>query len=104
MNTEPDSDLLRRYTASRDEAAFRALAARYSGLVYHTALRITADAELARDVCQAVFLALARKASRLHADGGIAGWLHRAAVLEARKEVLKMLSATPQRAVDTAED
>ncbi len=84
MATESDSELLRRFTDLGDEQAFCALARRYSGLVYHTALRSTGDAELARDVCQAVFLALARKAKHLDAArGGLAGWLHRAAVFEA---------------------
>jgi RNA polymerase sigma factor (sigma-70 family) len=83
-DTAMDAELLRRFTQRGDHAAFRALAERYSGLVYHTALRSTGDVELARDVCQGVFLVLARKAARLDASGGLAGWLHRAAVLEAR--------------------
>ena len=82
--TLSDADLLRRFAGGGEESAFRVLTDRYQGLVYHTALRSTGDAELAQDVCQAVFVLLARKAGKLHAEGGLAGWLHRAAVLETR--------------------
>lgn len=79
-----DDELLKRFTADGDEAAFRTLAGRHTGLVYHTALRSTADPEIAREVCQSVFLLLAQKSARLDASGGLAGWLHRTATLQAR--------------------
>ncbi|MES2709444.1 MAG: RNA polymerase sigma factor [Verrucomicrobiota bacterium] len=79
-----DAELLKRFTADGDEAAFRALAGRHSGLVYHTALRSTADPETAREVCQSVLLLLAQKSARLDASRGLAGWLHRTATLQAR--------------------
>ena len=82
--TSTDTELLRRYSSSGDEIAFRALAERHAGLVYHTALRCTSEPELASDVCQSVFLLLSQKASRIDAAGGLAGWLHRTAVFHAR--------------------
>ncbi|RYD26760.1 MAG: sigma-70 family RNA polymerase sigma factor, partial [Verrucomicrobiaceae bacterium] len=84
FTTMTDAELLKRFTADGDETAFRTLAGRHSGLVYHTALRSTADPETAREVCQSVFLLLAQKSARLDASQGLAGWLHRTATLQAR--------------------
>ena len=78
-----DAELLHRFASQQDEAAFRALADRYAGLVYHTAWRCTSDAELSREVSQSVFTLLAQKAARLDAGQGLAGWLHRTATLAA---------------------
>lgn len=81
-----DDELLKRFLSGQDESAFRSLAQRHAGLVYHAALRVTRDPEAAREVSQAVFLLLARKAGKLTAvtGGGLAVWLHRAATLQAR--------------------
>ncbi len=81
-----DAELLEEYRARNDGQAFRVLMTRHAGLVYHTALRHTGDPETARDVSQMVFSLLARKASRLRGGEGLAGWLHRAAVFQARNE------------------
>ena len=54
-------------------------------MVYHTALRLTANPSLAEEVTQNVFTILARKAPRLQAGSGIGGWLHRTATYEASK-------------------
>ena len=86
---EPDdSELLRRYVRDKDEDAFSLLVRRHIDLVYATAVRTLGGASAAAsDVAQEVFLSLARKAAWLGAEGSLAGWLHRAAVLAARQRM-----------------
>ena len=71
-----DWQLLEAYATQRSQAAFARLVARYSDLVYHTALRRTRRAELSEDVAQAVFIALARSAARLRPRESLGAWLH----------------------------
>ena len=47
---------------------------------FQTCLRETGDRALAEDASQVVFVLLARKASQLHGEGTLAGWLFRAAL------------------------
>jgi len=82
--TIPDGQLLEAHVARRDEAAFAQLVRRHVDLVFGTALRILGDRTAAEEVAQNVFVTLARKAASIRAGDGLAGWLHRAAVLEAR--------------------
>lgn len=79
MSDEPDSnELLRAYAARQDEAAFSQLVRRHVDLVFSTARRqLSGDADAARDVSQAVFCDLARKARDIPRDIPIAGWLYR---------------------------
>lgn len=83
----PDSQLVRAYAADRSESAFQALVARHIHLVYATALRQVGDTGIAEEVTQNVFVTLARKAPRLVGMETLAGWLHRAAILEAKARV-----------------
>jgi len=96
---------LRDYVDNKSEAAFEALVKRHVDMVYATALRQARDPHLAQDISQAVFLLLARKASRLRSSVILGGWLYRTAnfvasrALRARvrqyqneKEALSMLS------------
>ncbi len=71
-----DQSLLVAYVKGQDDA-FRAVLERHAGLVYGVALRLTGDAEAAREVVQDVFLVLARKARRLTDHPSVAAWLHR---------------------------
>ena len=78
MNLTDNRKLLRDYTDSGDEAAFRELVERYIDLVYSTALRrVGGNAVLAEDATQAVFTDLAHKARSLHEVEFLGGWLHR---------------------------
>src|SRR5262245_54879081 len=81
----PDAELLRRYAEARDEAAFGALMRRHGRVVWGAALRRTADRQAAEDVFQATFLALARRAGRLHTRTSLAGWLYTVGVRLARR-------------------
>ena len=72
-----DSELLQRYAAERDEAAFAELVRRHVNLVHSAALRqLNGDAQLAEDAAQLVFVDLARKASALRHQRVLAGWLY----------------------------
>jgi RNA polymerase sigma factor (sigma-70 family) len=85
MSSVPqDAQLVTAYAAEGSETAFRSLVARHVSLVYATALRQVGDRGLAEEITQNVFVALARKAGRLGRSETIAGWLHRAAILESK--------------------
>jgi hypothetical protein len=60
------AELLRLYATTGSETTFKDLVDQYLPLVYSAALRQTnGDRELAKDVAQAVFIDLARKANKL---------------------------------------
>lgn len=81
----PDEDLLNAFVKSHDEQAFRGLAERYSGLIFHTALRTLGDRTLAEDVAQRVLGVLAKKASHVaRGNSPLPAWLHRTTILEAK--------------------
>src|SRR5580704_3310925 len=82
-----DADLLRRYASERSEEAFAELVNRHAGLVYGAALRQSADATLAEDIAQTVFVILARKAAGLSPKVYLAGWLYRTAHFVASRAV-----------------
>jgi len=70
-----DSELLRRYGASRDGAAFALLVRHHLDLVYSAAVRRVGDRHLAEDVTQAVFVILATKPKSAAKSPSLAGWL-----------------------------
>src|SRR4051812_24317816 len=74
---ESDSELLRRYSSERDEAAFTELVERHVNLVYAVACREShGDPANAQDITQLVFIELARKARRLTDHPALGGWLY----------------------------
>lgn len=77
MNPRPDSQLLLDFAERRSDAAFAELVRRHLNLVHAAALRITRDPDLAKDVSQAVFIALANQAGKLAGHAVLVGWLHR---------------------------
>lgn len=82
-----DCDLLRDYVEHQNEAAFTELVHRHINLVYGTATRVVHDAHLAKDVSQAVFLRLARKAGSVRDGNALPGWLYRATLFAAADSV-----------------
>jgi RNA polymerase sigma factor (sigma-70 family) len=76
---QTDSLLLKAYVERRHEAAFNELVHRHVDLVYSAAIRMVHDPQLAEDVTQGAFIALARQASELRERATLAGWLHRTA-------------------------
>jgi RNA polymerase sigma factor (sigma-70 family) len=87
-----DRDLLRRFTARRDEEAFATLFRRHGAMVLGVATRVLGQHADAEDVRQATFLLLAKKAGALPWYDSVAGWLHGAAhrlALQSRRAALR---------------
>lgn len=80
-----DQQLLQEYTDRGSEEAFRALVDRYLGLVYSAAHRQVHDDGLAKDVSQAVFFLLARKAGGMPRQSRLSGWLYQTTCFVARR-------------------
>ena len=70
-----DYTLLREYLDRGSEAAFAELVSRHTDSVYAAAWRQTGDAEAAKDITQAVFVLLARKASGFRSNIVLLSWL-----------------------------
>jgi RNA polymerase sigma factor (sigma-70 family) len=84
----PDAELLRAYAKDRSEPAFAELVRRHINLVYSVALRnLAGDTQLAEDVTQQVFTALAQKAGALSHHAVLGGWLYRCTQFAAAKTV-----------------
>jgi RNA polymerase sigma factor (sigma-70 family) len=71
-----DAELLRRFTAQRDAAAFAALVERHGGLVWSVCRRVLQRTEDVEDAFQATFLILIRKAKSVRKQGALASWLY----------------------------
>ncbi len=72
-----DAELLRRYAELHTNADFTEFVGRHFSFVYHAALRRTGGrADLAQDVAQYVFTAVAQNAAALSRHRVIAGWLN----------------------------
>lgn len=80
-----DFELLNRFSASRDEAAFEALVLRHGPMVQGVCRRILGDVHAAEDAFQAVFLVLARKSNSIRRPELLANWLYGVACRIARK-------------------
>lgn len=71
-----DGELLKRFRARRDEAAFRTLVQRHGAMVLAVCQRVLYDRHAAEDAYQATFLVLARKAGSIGRPELLANWLH----------------------------
>jgi RNA polymerase sigma factor (sigma-70 family) len=80
-----DRQLLERFVARRDEAAFATLVERHGPMVLAACRRVLRDAHEAEDACQATFLVLARKACSLRQPERLGNWLYGVAIRAARK-------------------
>jgi RNA polymerase sigma factor (sigma-70 family) len=74
-----DVDLLHRFAAEGDEAAFEVLVWRHGAMVLGVCERVLGRGADADDAFQAVFLTLVRKAGSVRDGGALAGWLFRVA-------------------------
>ncbi len=71
-----DRELLLRFCQCRNEQAFVALIARHGPMVQRVCQRKLNNQQDVEDVFQAVFMVLARKASRVRWQSSIANWLY----------------------------
>ncbi|MCI0682354.1 MAG: sigma-70 family RNA polymerase sigma factor [Gemmataceae bacterium] len=71
-----DGELLERYRARRDEAAFEALVRRHGPMVLGVCRRILRNHADADDAFQATFLVLVRKAGAIRRKGMVGNWLY----------------------------
>jgi RNA polymerase sigma factor (sigma-70 family) len=74
-----DRQLLKRYSAQRDEAAFAELVRRHGPTVLGVCRRVLRECHQAEDAFQATFLVLARKAGTVTWQASAGGWLFRTA-------------------------
>jgi len=85
MANAADRELLDRFIAGRDEAAFSELVARHGPLVMGVCRRILGNAQDAEDAFQATFIVLSKKAGSIRRLDSVSSWLHGVAVRIALK-------------------
>src|SRR5262245_59857184 len=71
-----DRELLARFVAGKDEAAFAVLVERHGPMVLGVCRRALGSAHDAEDACQAAFLVQAQKAGSIRKSTSLPSWLH----------------------------
>jgi RNA polymerase sigma factor (sigma-70 family) len=94
MMSEHETILLRQFAKTGDAEAFSEITRHYAGMVYGTCLRVTGDAERARDATQDTFFQLLKQAGKV--TGSLGGWLHQVATRRA-VDLVRRDSARRQR-------
>jgi DNA-directed RNA polymerase specialized sigma24 family protein len=74
-----DAQLLERFAAQRDEAAFEVLLWRHGPMVLGVGRRMLGNLHDAEDVLQATFLALVRQVGSISRRGSVGSWLYKVA-------------------------
>jgi RNA polymerase sigma factor (sigma-70 family) len=97
-----DAQLLERFVADKDEAAFEVLVWRHGPLVYRVCRRLLHRREDVEDAFQATFLALVRKAPAIRNRAAVGGWLHQVAHRVALRARAARRHAEPYPDVDIA--
>jgi RNA polymerase sigma factor (sigma-70 family) len=108
-NSLSDRQLLERFLATHEEAAFEALVRRHGPMVLGVCRRVLEHAQDAEDAYQATFLILVRKATSILLRETLASWLYgvayrtaqKARVAAARRRVKEKQMARPE-AIDDA--
>jgi RNA polymerase sigma factor (sigma-70 family) len=85
LRGEPDAEIVRRFAATQDDAAFRVIVERHGPMVLAVCRRALGCEFDAEDAAQATFLVFARTADSIRQAQSIGSWLHGVAVRVSRK-------------------
>jgi RNA polymerase sigma factor (sigma-70 family) len=76
LGDQSDRQLVERFLAARDEAAFEALLRRHASMVYRVCWRVLQQEQDVEDAFQATFLLLAQKVPTVRKQASLGSWLH----------------------------
>lgn len=100
---DSDAEVLGRFVARQDQAAFAELVRRHGGMVLQVCQRVLGHVQDAEDAYQATFIILARKAASVSPPEAVGAWLHGVAyrtALNARKLRGKRRQVQPGEGAD----